>query len=1117
MSTLRVVVSLFCLLVLAAGLSLAQAPTGGISGTITDQSGAVIPNATITVTNPDTGLMRNLSSGAVGIYTAASLPAGNYRVKVEAAGFKTRERMATVITGSTTLVDFQMEVGAPTEVVTVSEAAPLVSTEAHKVDGVVSRQQIQNLPLNGRNFLQLAFLEPGVTVSAASLSQYNAQFSVSILGASSSRTRITVDGTNVNNPIEGGSQQNFSQDVIQEFQVSMLNFDLSTGITGSGAINIVTRSGSNDFHGSGYFYFRDHNMAAYPGLRRDPFNPDPFFARRQSGFHLGGPIQKDRLFFFTNLEHTNQLAVISSQPLAPEFAKFGGIFPNPYIGNQVSAKFDYRISNRHSGFVRYSHDGNHAIGPRTNSQINPLPSNWVKNSNWADQSVGSLTSAFRSTLVNEARFAYTYWHNRNFFPSTSDCPNCIGLGYPQIDVFGAGFTIGNTTNAPQGRDLRHYITSDNMTWQRGAHGIRFGGEWDHAVGTGFWAFLEPAAMVVYSPAIVNFVNSQLPAALRIPIPASFNTIDDILKLPLAGFQTAVGDPSQPPPFQIDRAKPNNRFHVYWQDTWKVRPRFTLNYGLGYSYESNQLNHDLTKPAYLAPLLGTNGLGPERHDTNNWSPSLGFSWAVTKDNKTLIRAGAGIYYDTTQLYRRLVERATVGPLGNGRFALPGSFVPNPYGAVPGLPAIPCAVPGLPICVKPGDPLSFTSTPTYFTGGHLVAILPAVRAALLQQLGGNPYNTDLSIRNIEVFKTTPFPDSLITRDFTLPYSEHVNVGIQREIRRDLVVSADFVFRQTIHALLDNADFNHWVDPAPAGFTARNPVIPRCTSTAQALNPKAQCSTGQILVNQSSAREHYKGLLVKMDKRMSNRYQFLLSYAYSSSVGWNNAPGVTGVTNQDNWFDSWGPTNSGRRHILNASGVVSLPWDPTNLFCSKKTCLPFEVSVIQQIASREPFNPIISAVDFNGDGTSNDRILGVSYNAFNRSLSQSDLVRLISDFNQNVASPRGLTGTDAQCAQLGGRAKCTSRGQVIPAIDLPANFQSNDNLFSTDLRLSKTIAFHERYKITLMAEAFNLFNVANLGGYGNDLRQISNFGQPSNRSQNSFGSGGPRAFQIAARFTF
>src|SRR5262249_22740331 len=153
------------------------------------------------------------------------------------------------------------------------------------VQGVVTRQQIDNLPLNGRSFLNLAQLEPGVTVNPGNPAQFNAQFNVSVLGGPASRTAITVDGGNVRNPIEGGTGQNFSQEMVQEFQLSSTNFDLSTGITAFGAINIVSRSGSNDFHGAGYFFFRDHNIAAYPSLGRG-VTDDPFFARRQGGFSL---------------------------------------------------------------------------------------------------------------------------------------------------------------------------------------------------------------------------------------------------------------------------------------------------------------------------------------------------------------------------------------------------------------------------------------------------------------------------------------------------------------------------------------------------------------------------------------------------------------------------------------------------------------------------------------------------------------------------------------------------------------------------------------------------------------------------------------------------------------
>lgn len=1029
----------------------AQAPTGAIAGLVTDQTGAVVPSAEVIVTNPETGLVRAVMTGAVGAYSVSSLLAGTYEVKVQMPGFKARQRLVTVITGSSTIIDFEMEVGAPAEVVQVETGASHIHYDSHKIDGVVTRQQIQNLPLNGRNFLQLAFLEPGVAVSAGRVSQHNAQFHVSLLGGEPSQTRLTVDGVNVVNAIEGGTQQNFSQEIIQEFQVSSVNFDLSTGITGVGAVNIVTRGGGNDFHGSGYFFFRDNNMAAHPELRRTV--EAPFFARRQSGLYLGGPFKKDRAFFFFNLEHLNQETTVPFQPQGQEFSGLAGVFTSPYTGKQVSTRFDLRISPKHSLFLRYSHDGNNAYGTR---DVNRPPSNWLRNVNWADTSMASLTSSLTPMFVSEARIAYTYWRNRNVHPTEKTCPGCIGIGLPEVRVLGTNVTLGNTFNAPQGRDLRRYSASQNLTWQKGTHRLRFGGEWEQQVGTGFWAFAEPAIVSVYSPGQVQTYNSdpRVPAAARISLPSFFNSVQDILQLPLAGFVAGVGDPSQPPLFQIENAKTNDRLHFYVQDTWRLRPRFTLNYGLAWSYESNLLNHDLAKPAYLAPVLGPGNLVPSRHSPRHYSPSLGFAWSVTNDNKTLIRTGAGIYYGTFEIYKRLVERSYLGPVGNGRIQFPGSGVPNPLSNVPSVPL--------------GTPLSFTTGPTPFRLAHLIPILPAIREGIAQGIAAQA-RLAAGFTTVEIAKSAT---DLITTDYTTPYSEHFSIGVQRQMRSDFVVNADFAFRQFIHAPMDNVDYNLW-------DSLRGPVMPRCTST-QTADPRSLCSVGPISVHTSSARNHYKALLVKVDKRMSNRWQMQASYALGSKVGSNSN------TNKLDWFDSWGP--SGSRHILNISGEVDLPGR-------------FQVSMISQISTSDPVNPTVAGVDFNGDGTNGDRLPGTTYNQFNRGLGKSDLVRLVAEFNQKFASPNNRTG----------------RGQTIPQIVLPADFRFGDNFFSQDLRVSKIFQLTERSRFTVLGEFFNVFNVANLGGFSYNLAQTATFGQPSSRVDQAFGSGGPRAFQLGARFEF
>src|SRR5438128_1472825 len=308
-------IGLMVVLVFAfSGPLIAQAPTAAIVGAVTDQSGGVLPGATITVTNKATGAPRAVQSGADGNFSVPSLLPGAYDVLIEMSGFQPTVTAVEVPTGATATVKITLQVSTRTEAVTVVGASTLVDLESNRVQGVVGRAQIENLPLNGRSFLNLAQLQPGVTVNLGNPAQFNAQFNVSVLGGPASHTAITVDGGNVRNPVEGGTGQNFSQEVVQEFQISTANFDLSTGITAFGAINVVTRSGSNDFRGAGYLYFRDHNLAAYPSLARNSLTDDPDFSRKQGGFVLGGPIKKDKVQFFANYQHTSQRGVYVVQP-----------------------------------------------------------------------------------------------------------------------------------------------------------------------------------------------------------------------------------------------------------------------------------------------------------------------------------------------------------------------------------------------------------------------------------------------------------------------------------------------------------------------------------------------------------------------------------------------------------------------------------------------------------------------------------------------------------------------------------------------------------------------------------------------------------------------------------
>ena len=333
----KIVLAVLSLELIALGAGHAQAPTGTIAGVVTDPAGAVILSARVVVTNKETALKRALATGAGGDYSAPALPAGVYEVIAEAPGFERFRREVLIEAGTTTTVNFAMQLGPSTQTVTVDAASPQIRYDTHEVGGVVTRPQIEGLPLNGRSFLELAKLEPGA--QPPTRGSNNRTF-VPVLGQtmgnSGRGTRVTVDGGSIMAIGNGGSSMGLSQEVVQEFQISTVNFDLTTGLTDGASVNVVTRSGSNDLHGTALYFFRDHNLAAYPALKRDPANPNPFFQRRQFGFALGGPVRRDRLFFFANWERNEQRAVVPTTLLGQAFGHLSCITASPLFGDQLS-------------------------------------------------------------------------------------------------------------------------------------------------------------------------------------------------------------------------------------------------------------------------------------------------------------------------------------------------------------------------------------------------------------------------------------------------------------------------------------------------------------------------------------------------------------------------------------------------------------------------------------------------------------------------------------------------------------------------------------------------------------------------------------------------------------
>src|ERR1051326_2278956 len=295
-------VFILCISLTTFGLLPARAQstisTGSIQGTVTDPNGAVVPNANITITNKATGQVSKVTSSGSGTYASGTLVPGSYEVRVEAKGFQTQVLTVPVQVGNITPGNVKLTVGQSTEVVEVTGSAVAVNTEQNTVQGVLTTQQIENLPINGRNFRGLDQLEPGVQIQdGGNFDPTKNGFSSISFGGRFGRTaRIEVDGIDISDETVGTTTQNLPASAIQEFQVSQSSLDMSTELTSSGAVNVVSRSGSNRWHGQAFYLFRDHSIGA------NIANVDVPFQRNNFGGQLGGPIWKDRLFFFVDAE-----------------------------------------------------------------------------------------------------------------------------------------------------------------------------------------------------------------------------------------------------------------------------------------------------------------------------------------------------------------------------------------------------------------------------------------------------------------------------------------------------------------------------------------------------------------------------------------------------------------------------------------------------------------------------------------------------------------------------------------------------------------------------------------------------------------------------------------------
>ena len=972
-----------------------QSASSTLSGRIVDPNQAVVSGAEVTVVQRATGTTRSTTTNAEGVFVLTNLPADEFTVKIQSPGFATRTVVVTLQVGQSETFNTMLnvgQIGADTEMI-YSDPLAAINTESSVVDSVVGKREIEGLPLNGRNFLELALLVPGNSPAPNFDPTKSNTIVISSAGQLGRGGNVTVDGADDNDDVVGGQVQNISQEAVQEFQIATNRFSAQLGRSGSSVINIVTKSGSNELHGSGSFYFRSKALQGLPATLDRGLGQTPPFDREQYAFTLGGPIRKDRAWFFGAIEYRNQdgATLVGARDLATRTIRrsFAAAPLNDLLNTE---RLDWQASNRDHLFFRYSLQREDDVASSTLDRAIGSASQRQGSVNNTHSLLANYTRIVNSRMVNSLNFSFS-----TFFNDIEPVTPGPQLTFPSIQD-GASFRV------PQGTKQRRLQISDTVSLIRGNHTLNVGGEIQR-VDADFDLRVFQSGRVEMIEDFPDFDRN------------GDGRVDDNDLLFAVTLRS--GKPTEP--LLIPNAD-STYLSGFVQDDWRVHPQLTLNLGLRYEVDTdvknvsrvNQLN-----PIILPFLHGTRG-----RDSNNFGPRIGFNYS-TKDNRMSLHGGYGIYYDRITLEIQSLERGL-----DGR-SLPIEVKAGNVFFIPP----PCLF--NPACGQFPPPAPTLANP--FSG----FILPGAGAGGINVIDNGMQN---------------------------PMVQQMNLGIQREFGKNYVLRADYLHNFGTHFIIGRTI-----------GTVFNPVVGGPDS---------------VVSLESSVKTKYDGLLLSFEKRFSHKHQFRISYTLSRAFNYANddqIPFSNGPLNPNNLQLEYGPTPNDQRHRFTFSGAFQLP-------------AGFHLAPILTLASGVPMDILVP-----GGG---QRVPQLQRNAGGRLFHTA--AELNSFLNQlNAAGGFG--------------------GQPLPLVSDTARF--SDSFSSLDLRLSKTFTLGERVKIEPLVEVFNLFNVTNVlgfsksnySGFSNVLVRDSNdptsagflrsssFGQAVTTAGGVFGSGGPRAFQFAARVTF
>ncbi len=618
--------------VFLTGTLFAQATASGtVLGTVMDASHAVVPGAEVTITSQTTGETRKTSSNDSGEYRFDLMSAGRYTVKVSKQGFKAVDQNIELLVGGTANASVTLSPGATTEVIEVTEAAPIMDLAKTSVSQNVTPAEVEELPMVGRDVANLAYLAPGVKAADSYDPTKNRYAILSVNGGGGRNVNVTINGVDNKDNTVGGPVMQLPLEAVQEFQISTQRFSAENGRSEGAAINMITKRGGNAYHGSLFGYFRDAALNTDEKVPNGdgtstPSHPD--YSRQQFGGSVGGPIAKDKLFAFFAIERerenqgltetTTAFTQLTAAKGAGLAAQPASVIPRPFYETRYNGRLDWTINNNNSAYVSYSSQGNNSLNDQSDGTGDLTNGNFTTNQ--LQVSNFTLNSVFGGNTVNQFTFGYQYWNNLI----------ASHVSAPLVTFPSASF--GTNTNVPQQSFQRKWQFKDDLSKTIGNHTLKGGFDyiWNPVEG-GFFEFSSTLEVDFAANPTDILGNTTL-------YPQGFATPGAV-----TGMSIANGNP-----YFLVATK---QLGLYFQDDWKVTPRLTLNLGIRWDKDFNMIGlSDVKASRTYQELVAINNplsnpyVSKLPHDDNkDFSPRVGFAYRLTENGKHVVRGGFGLYY------------------------------------------------------------------------------------------------------------------------------------------------------------------------------------------------------------------------------------------------------------------------------------------------------------------------------------------------------------------------------------------------------------------------------------------------------------------------------------------